>query len=806
MEGSIDNTYTDSLHIKMKRLITEINKYLTVKTEDSVFLINKNLQTFSVTIDINIFDPDTNLGVEFFICLYNLFVKTEPQSQMSWYCVDVLCNACRNTSARQALIDTYNFIPSLSQLLGDQLTDVKKKKLLKLMQDLSCGIKISWQIPHLPHLLKTLTKWVESQDQEIVCLSLGVLVNLCYKNLPAVYTLSKTIDIKKFLRFCLPLKGPITEIYVCKLMVVLDYMHVDIPKNTLVKLVEPTFLSIFESFKSNDAIVLRQIVDFFLDAIRPSKGKLVLRECSQYENHIENLLQLVDNSAGNSSKDSGYSVKDSNPECVCVILEFIHSIMCFDAESVTSLNPNIIKLAINWINSEFVSFQALAVLTKIVEKVLETENDRQNSEIFESLVAALPVFLLILQSNAIPSNMESCRRLGALLQLLRGMVQAASTRPGVLQMLKEELIAKVFVPLHSENLNVECLPILKSNDVGVSSTDAVGTYLYALGLVNDLAQCGTNWLGLQSSLMENRKVHMIIAQALYGGTTEIRSMALEISRHPNFPVKKVASTLGILRPEFSESNGRVQRYTEVGFPILSFTQMERLDDALDKLEKLMGDGNTASIVTSQVMELYEYKLATLGYAEKSALASIEAATERCTQLQHRLAQITAEQNKLQQLLFHEQYCLEQTMKSNKEFRELYTMEQNRAQAALGKIKVYEEEMRNKEKLVKELESLVKKVEHMSDVNSKLTEQLAKKEQVINKLAESGNKSEKNLQKAEDLLKKANLENKKLNSNITELEEKLDVKEMRLAELTEQYHQMKHIIDTITKVATSSQVP
>lgn len=53
---------------------------------------------------------------------------------MSWYCVDVLCNACRNSSARKALIDTYNFIPSLSQLLGDQLTDVKKKKLLKLMQ------------------------------------------------------------------------------------------------------------------------------------------------------------------------------------------------------------------------------------------------------------------------------------------------------------------------------------------------------------------------------------------------------------------------------------------------------------------------------------------------------------------------------------------------------------------------------------------------------------------------------------------------------------------------------------------------
>lgn len=51
-----------------------------------------------------------------------------------------------------------------------------------------------------------LTKWVEDKDQEIVCLSLGVLVNVCYKNLPALYTLSRIVDLKKFLRYCLPLQ------------------------------------------------------------------------------------------------------------------------------------------------------------------------------------------------------------------------------------------------------------------------------------------------------------------------------------------------------------------------------------------------------------------------------------------------------------------------------------------------------------------------------------------------------------------------------------------------------------------------
>lgn len=80
---------------------------------------------------------------------------------------------------------------------------------------------------------------------------------------------------------------------------------------------------------------------------------------------------------------------------------------------------------------------------------------------------------------------------------------------------------------------------------------------------------------------------MIIAQALYGGTTEVRSLALEISKNPNLPIKKVASTMGILQPMFTvfnDSNARIQNHAEIGFPMLSFAQMERLDDTLERLK------------------------------------------------------------------------------------------------------------------------------------------------------------------------------------------------------------------------------
>ena len=50
-----------------------------------------------------------------------------------------------------------------------------------------------------------MTKWIASGEGEIVGLSLAVLVNLCYKNLPAIYTLMRAVDCKPFLRTILQL-------------------------------------------------------------------------------------------------------------------------------------------------------------------------------------------------------------------------------------------------------------------------------------------------------------------------------------------------------------------------------------------------------------------------------------------------------------------------------------------------------------------------------------------------------------------------------------------------------------------------
>lgn len=65
------------------------------------------------------------------------------------------------------------------------------------------------------------------------------------------------------------------------------------------------------------------------------------------------------------------------------------------------------------------------------------------------------------------------------------------------------------------------------------------------------------------------------------------------------------------------------------------------------------------------MELYEYKLAAMGHAERAAMASVDAASQRCVYLQHRTAQLSAELSRLHQLLFHTQQSHEEAVKSRK---------------------------------------------------------------------------------------------------------------------------------------------
>lgn len=117
-----------------------------------------------------------------------------------WCTVHVLERACMNPEARQSLIHTYRFIPVLSKLLLNAVVKDKRIRILSLMQELTYGIKITWQEPHLAILMNQLLEWIKSENEQLASLSLSVLVNICYKNLPSTYILTRLVDTTVFIK------------------------------------------------------------------------------------------------------------------------------------------------------------------------------------------------------------------------------------------------------------------------------------------------------------------------------------------------------------------------------------------------------------------------------------------------------------------------------------------------------------------------------------------------------------------------------------------------------------------------------
>jgi hypothetical protein len=91
---------------------------------------------------MSIFDPGSNVASEFYVSLHELMSTLEPSSGLIWCAIGVLHHACRNPAARHALIHTYKFAPILTRLLGANIIQEKRVRVLQLLQVIHTRVHI----------------------------------------------------------------------------------------------------------------------------------------------------------------------------------------------------------------------------------------------------------------------------------------------------------------------------------------------------------------------------------------------------------------------------------------------------------------------------------------------------------------------------------------------------------------------------------------------------------------------------------------------------------------------------------------
>lgn len=101
------------------------------------------------------------------------------------------------------------------------------------------------------------------------------------------------------------------------------------------------------------------------------------------------------------------------------------------------------------------------------------------------------------------ANLEQQKRVGALLQLIRALIQVDGLKQKVLQELTETALRKLFVPV------IEGNSTMGSGDDNVYSPEAINVFTFALGLIDDLAKVEPCWVTLYCTLMQQRLLQIL---------------------------------------------------------------------------------------------------------------------------------------------------------------------------------------------------------------------------------------------------------------------------------------------------------
>ncbi|XP_043271949.1 uncharacterized protein [Venturia canescens] len=791
-------------HQYMRSFISAAAEYTKHPSEATVSVLQRNLGAIGFSVDLSMFDPGSSIAAEFYVSLHELMTILGSRTPLIWSALDVLQNACRNSAARQALIHTYKFAPILTRLLETNLTLEKRIKVLKLLQELTYGVKLSWQEAHLPYLISTLTQWVmQSKDEDVMALSLGILVNLCYKNLPAVYTLMRTVDTKIFLRTLLKIQSQNvnTRVQCCKMMIILETDNKNISEKKILEFVATTFTSLISALKQRDAVVLQHIVEFFNDVVKQNEySKSLILNYETYTNDVEKILRTIEST--------------SDPECVSLVMEFLLSLFSLKLTTLVSLYPVCVKVAMGWIPVEQVCSKALALIRTVVIDSRRMENP---IDVLSDL--DLSMLMLVVKCDDEDDrtkgtneskwkdqrSVESESRLTELMQLLQEMARISTLKIKVMQAFNEQAMRKLFRAMLEQN-DSSCSNRWPGN---LFNDPATALYIHALALTADHAAYDSTWLTLYSELLQKKQVQMIMALALYTAGSEVKQKVLQLTSSVGFPqecVSSVANCMSELEPLIlvQNSNGAVSTMGGIFpthgpiaemTPLFSFNQESRLDAFLVKLEEAFNGNQIGDITTSAVMELYDYKLAAMRHAERATQASLEAANNHATSLQHRLAQIVAESSRLHQLLFNNQQCLEGVRAEKVNLTATI-------QAQARKI----EEIPKLKKIVSEKSAAI---ERGSLANAALQKEL---EASSNKVDEFGKKITKlEAEMAEAALKFKETENKrselkkmfvKLQETVNKKEQIIEEREREIAQNRETISALKQEIDQLGKQCRS----
>lgn len=150
------------------------------------------------------------------------------------------------------------------------------------------GNNLQWEESYLSELITLLVKWILNDNSDLISFSIGVLVNVCYKNKFGMFTLVKCAHTKSFMRTLLKLETDdiFLKVHVYKLLLILEKVCGQLPSIDIHKLIDLIFIILEEGLNQRHVFVLRHAVDFFIDISEHAYWKNSVLDYTEYVSYL----------------------------------------------------------------------------------------------------------------------------------------------------------------------------------------------------------------------------------------------------------------------------------------------------------------------------------------------------------------------------------------------------------------------------------------------------------------------------------------------------------------------------------------
>ncbi|CAG9131462.1 unnamed protein product [Plutella xylostella] len=806
-----NNSGDNGKFVNLKAFVTAAREFEASHSENSVNLMTRYLGLVASSCDLSVFSPGRAEVCAFFSSLWR--VMGDPRGP-HWAGLAALARAAVEPNARYALTHTYKFMPILARLLSNTISNEKKIKLLSVMQDISYGIKITWQESYLPGLLKQLTEWItqpmtDPHLRSIGHQSLTVLVNVCHGNVPAIHALMRTVDTKDFVVHLISLKdGGYGGVEVCRLLLCLSGARAGPRHGDVHSYLCCTMRTFKKAVVSRNFSQLLHAQTLMSELCADAALRPAVLAYPHYSTALGEALTDVEALCGARGDEP-----DVAADCLTHALKLLTHLVSLDLYSLRLHHCQLVRVCV--LASGVALPEALELFAAVVTQY--RDEGRLPQELISALSDGLPGILA-------PPALDPGKAGLQWLQVIGALCASSDTQ--------EQVLVKVAPDSFEDTLYSVLQCAAHNGEIGLESSQQA--VVVACRAVLTLAPLSQDWEQALARMLAHHQVRKLLCAGLCSNKPTRRRQILQLVKHHYFPSDQMNQVFGeSVSPNESTHEAAPVSPDDAWSAAVSPAQEQAIDALIEKLNAQKD--KITDVATSSVMELYGYKMTCLEQRLHSYTVALQGATENIASLQHAAALLQATGAAQQQVLYTTQLQNEKGFTSPSLNRHMATIdaqqkqlqdaetavrglraklaaeraERAAAQHALRleltqQMQTFENEMKvrekeNEEKLKQaqiDVQTLEKKLEKQATKNTELAGVLVKFEERV----KQRDKRLEDAHNAEVAMKKE-VEHKEM--TIKQLEKTVLERENRLYQVTTQLEEMKRVQEMVAKLMSKS---